>query len=88
MSDYPPAPECDRMIAVAPFSHHVGDFLDWLEEQGIWLAKQDADEEQYGGWLQHHERKEVLLARFYKIDLDKVETERRAILAHLQTEPT
>ncbi len=32
-------PECDRMVAVAEESHKLGEFLDWLNEQGIHLAE-------------------------------------------------
>lgn len=35
MSDYP---ECERMVAVAPESQKIGEFLDWLGQQGIHLA--------------------------------------------------
>lgn len=36
---YPSTPELDRLLAVAPFSQHVGDFLDWLAQEGFVLAK-------------------------------------------------
>lgn len=34
----PKAPECDRMLEVADDSHKIGEFLDWLQQQGIHLA--------------------------------------------------
>lgn len=34
----PETPECDRMVAVAEDSHKIGEFLDWLAEQGIHLC--------------------------------------------------
>lgn len=36
---YPPAPECERLAAVAPESNRIGEFLDWLtQERKIQLA--------------------------------------------------
>jgi hypothetical protein len=82
MSDYS---ECDRLVAVAPESHKLGEFLDWLNEQGIHLASY----EEFGGCedamlVTRTESYERLLARYFNIDLDKVETERRALLKALQ----
>lgn len=84
-----PTPECDRMVAVAPFSQMIGDFLDWLGETGITLCDSDdsyrtslGPEERF---MPHYESYELLLARYFQIDLQKVEEERRAILAAIQT---
>lgn len=38
-------PECDRMVAVADESHALGDFLDWLNENGIILAEWERKKE-------------------------------------------
>lgn len=76
-----PRPECDRMVVVAPFSQHIGDFLDWLEEQGRYIAYRDDDDDRL---YIHMEPKTQLLARFYEVDLDKVEDERRQLLDALQ----
>lgn len=96
----PPMLECERLSSVAPFSQHVGDFLDWLSEQGYILAKhgcphgylnaEDCEESKYcrrgeestALWAQHV-HPERLLAEFYEIDLNKVEAERRTLLASL-----
>lgn len=77
-ADYP---ECERMSAVADDSHKLGAFLDWLNEQGIHLAKYE-DIEGYRDpvLVFHGERYEELLARYFDIDLDKVEREKRAML--------
>lgn len=81
----PASPECERMVAVAPESHKIGEFLDWLNEQGIHLAEYVDDGEHVDEVLMpRSERYESLLARYFEIDLDKVEAERRAILKHLQ----
>lgn len=82
-----PSPECERMVQVAPFSNMIGDFLDWLNEQGIRLCEVDPIASTSDGrhWWPRNERYESLLARYFMIDLDKVEQERRNILAQLQT---
>ena len=81
----PDAPECERMVAVAPESQKIGEFLDWLNEQGIHLASYVDDGVHVDEVLMvHGERYESLLARYFEIDLEKVEQERRAILASLQ----
>jgi hypothetical protein len=77
----PDAPECERMVAVAPESQKIGEFLDWLGAQGIHLAAWDEDDDRLHP---HGESFERLLARYFEIDLAKVEQERRAILASLQ----
>lgn len=82
----PETPECDRMLVVAPESQKIGEFLDWLSEQGIHLASYEEVEEYRDEQLVvRHEPFDRLLARYFEIDLKKVEAERRAILAAIQT---
>jgi hypothetical protein len=77
-----PTPELDKMLAVKDKSQAIGEFLDWLkDDQGIVLAK----------W-EHTSRRvdEVLvpnyttingwLAKYFEIDENKCEKERRALL--------
>ncbi len=68
--------ECEKLAQVAPESQKLGEFIDWLrDDQGITLCIFD------GRQFQHHGRRiEELLADYFEIDLDKVETERRALL--------
>jgi hypothetical protein len=78
----PAAPECDRLVAVADESYKLGEFLDWLEQdQGLTLARWSRSEDQL---VPDCTPKEHLLAAYFKIDLDRVERERRALLAHLR----
>ena len=69
-------PECDKLAAVSEDSNKIGAFLDWLSEQGIRLAKYTEDDE----LLEERSKIEELLARYYGIDLKKVEDERQSIL--------
>lgn len=69
-------PECDRLLAVADDSHKIGDFLDWLRQQGIRLCRYGSDDNLYP----ISDGIELLLARYYGIDTAKVEDERAALL--------
>lgn len=81
-----PAPECERMRAVKVRSQAIGDFLKWVRNAKGWMLCGESEDE-YG-----HERLvpaayvlEMLLAEYFHIDLDKVEAEKRAMLAHLRS---
>lgn len=125
------ATESAKLVAVADDSHKLGEFLDWLQEQGIHLAEWQEptdtcgwedmrhdyltgkprkrcvngqlvgpDDEPLGvacescsgtGQITLSERlitlpwnPTALLARYFNIDLDKVEQERRAMLEALR----
>ena len=87
-------PECEKLAKVSEDSNKIGRFLDWLQSQGIMLAKYHEhtddcyDEDGYDYECEYteemiqpvYENKEDMLARYYNIDMDKVEKERREIL--------
>lgn len=90
-----PMPESNKLLAVAPYSQRIGDFLDWLEGDGWCIAKphdhkaSGCDEDNQGFWacglskdeLEHDRRsRETILAQFFEINMNKVEQERRALL--------
>lgn len=94
----PECPECERLHAVVEKSNAIGEFLDWMQEQGIFLAiphRHDIGCEGDDGFpicglnrdefQLHLEPKEKMLARFFDIDLNKVERERRALLEALRS---
>lgn len=77
--------ECDKLVAVRAESQAIGQFLDWLEEQGIFLASdQKVERRREKVTLPVYEGKEQMLARYFEIDLVKVENERRALLRSLR----
>ena len=94
----PECPECERLHAVSSESQKIGEFLEWLTgEKGLTLAEYhthsdgcyDDDGDRMCGYssgsLQPvHIPIEKLLAEHFKIDLDKVENERRALLEYLR----
>jgi hypothetical protein len=89
-------PELDKLITLKDEWHteKIGEFIDWLSEQGIVLAKRhehadDCYEEGFrtpqcgyrnDSLAPHDEVLEKLLARYVGVDLDKVEKERQRLL--------
>lgn len=79
----PKYPELDKMLAVRDKSRLLSEFLDWLASEGIALC--ELNTERRGGEFERiQEGYEKLLARFFEIDLDKIEEERRALLDSLR----
>ena len=72
-------PECEKLRAVSDKSQVVGEFLDWLScDKGVILGEYKG--ERLGEFYYNTEN---LLAEFFKIDLKKIEEERREILKSL-----
>jgi len=63
-------------------SQAIGQFLEWLQEEQIVLAKYEGDRD--FPWP-IHEGIEQLLARHFKIDLNVIEQEKRAMLDSLRS---
>jgi hypothetical protein len=84
----PPTPELDRQREIIDSGRAgtVQEFYDWLtEERGFSLArpKPDSIHGYYEAVFVHPEQ---LMADFFGIDRDKIETERQANLAHLRSQ--
>lgn len=83
-------PELEKMQAVRDKSQAIGEFLEWLSgEHSIECMKEPMDKcddcyecEDCGGVMMEYANihKERMLAEFFKIDLDKCEAERQALL--------
>lgn len=70
--------ELEKHADAVPSMRVIGDFLDWCEEQKIELAVPTPS----GRWLQpHNEGREATFQRYFGIDANKLENERRALLA-------
>ena len=75
-NDHPLTPELDKMLEVKEKSQVIGQFLEWFQE-GYVIAEYSSD----GADLLHANiNTEKLLAKYFKIDLKKIEKERSAIL--------
>jgi len=79
MMDENPYPEHQRMSAVAGQSQVIGEFLDWLPTIGVVLCEPWEESFYPSG-----RTTTSLLAEFFGIDLNKIETEKRAMLAALR----
>ena len=75
-------PEHDKLRAINDKSQVVGEFLEWLES-GEAHPDGESIELAYhiGDFLEpYYKRKESLLARFFEIDLHRLEEEKRQML--------
>lgn len=75
----PEYPEHDKLRAVNDRSQVVGEFLDWLDGEGIRLAR--ATETGLYDWILVRESPRELIAKFFEIDLNQIEREKRMMLA-------
>ena len=84
------------MVKVKPQSQAIGQFLEWLGDQNIQLAKYHEHGENCTerarecGYSEndlapHRESTEAIRARYFNIDLKKVEEEKRALLEEIGT---
>ena len=72
-------PEHEKMRAVKNESQTIGEFLEWLSEQGILLAKYDGET-----LFVSYYRIEELLAEYFGIDLNKINNEKDQMLQELR----
>ena len=80
-------PECDKVAAVRDESQAIGNFIEWLVEQDMGITEEREMEDEYGDMvvlnLPIGVTVEKLLARYFDIDLQKVEAEKQKILDSL-----
>ena len=77
MSDYP---EHDKLHAIADQTQAIGEFMEWLEGKGIFLARYVKG----SNFPRHVHGIRDLLAEWAGIDQDKLETEKRQMLAAIR----
>ncbi len=70
-------PEHEKLAIVRELSQEIGEFLEWTEEQGWHFAEWHKGDEQLHRIIP--ERTDVL-AKYFKIDLDKLEAEKVQML--------
>ena len=78
MSDYP---EHDKLREVAEQTQAIGEFIEWLEGKGIFLARYVDG----SNFPRHVHGFRDLLAEWAGIDENKLEAEKRQMLASLRT---
>jgi len=71
-------PECEKMSAIRDKSQVIGEFIEWMkQERGLTICSCSACGNYY---VPTATTIEQLLLKFFDIDQDKVETERRSML--------
>ena len=88
-------PEHDKLRAVKDESQGIGAFLEWLREEGLTvcrfqqLVRHSGELGDYSpeGYYPTRDGTEKLLARYFEIDLDKLESEKHAMLYGLREVP-
>lgn len=73
------------MAKLQPYSRKVGEFIDWLSERRVVLAKWNEEEGHNHRLEMIRTPTEQLLADFFGINLVKTEQEKRAILAGIRS---
>ena len=90
MKEYP---EHNKLDGVKEMSQLLGEFLDWAQDQHLTLCWYDSgDEDPDGeqvfdherGWRPCHDTIQTLLAKFYNIDLKKLESEKEQMLEEIR----
>lgn len=82
----PERPECAKLVEVSPDSQKIGEFIEWLHENGMQICKLEGYADSFRDeYTPVPDNTEKLLARYFQIDLDVVETERRALLEWIQS---
>lgn len=74
-------PEHEKMKSVKTQSQAIGEFVEWLEGEGIFLARYREGRD-YMDTVP--ERIESLLARHFEIDLKKIDAEKDAMLDEMR----
>lgn len=72
-------PEHASLKAINDLSQNIGKFIEWLGEEGIHVCQFDP-EGNFDHYTPIRESITQLLARFFEIDLDKLESEKRQML--------
>ena len=78
-------PECDKALALRPFTETLGDFLDvWCQEKGYEICYQR--KEDGNKYFPIHRPVNAIIAEYFGIDQRKLEAEKKNMLAKLQKE--
>jgi len=83
--ELPECPECDKMLKHKTESMTLTNFVDWLNENGYAICTlEETNGYPKEQWITIQRNYEQLFAEYFKIDLNKVEIERRALLAAIR----
>lgn len=86
--------ECEKLSARTEEWNHIYPFMEWLQEQGLFLCRHETEEEAKGkgsDWPYPYpiavgKNIEQLLYEYFDVNPNKLEQERRQLLAKLRKE--
>lgn len=82
-------PEHEKMRRISGQSQSIGDFIEWLHSQGLGLGRwQEVEGYRNEQFVPALEGISSLLAKYFDIDLDVIEAEKRQMLDALAPHPT
>lgn len=77
-------PECDKMLSLEKERNIIGDFLTWLNAEGYWICELKQTECNDDIFHPMHKSIEHWIAEHLKLNMAKIEKERRAILEEVR----
>lgn len=77
-------PQHDKLATVKDFSQAIGEFLEWAEGEGMMLCERTQPEDYYDSLMPIRASRTRVLADYFRIDLDKLEEEKLAILEEIR----
>jgi hypothetical protein len=84
MPDAVDYPQHERLATIKDKSQAIGEFLDWMSNEGLVLCQQFTISEEWPDekqWLPVFPNKALLLAKFFQIDYDELMAEKDRMLA-------
>lgn len=86
MSSETDYPEHEKLKKVKHTSQAIGEFLEWLSTQGLTVCEtyRNPDSLRDGEYFPATSSTNALLARFFEIDLEKIEKEKQAMLEEMR----
>ena len=91
--------ECEKLAEKTPEWNHIYPFMEWLQEQGLFLCRNDTEEDAKARgetqlkngsfWINPYpipvgKSIEILLYEYFNVDPEQLERERREILNKLR----
>jgi hypothetical protein len=74
-------PEHTKLKEIQPQSQKVGEFLEWLQENGYTICTFD---KKHGEYASAYISIPQMLAKFFEIDSEKIEAEKQAMLEEIR----
>jgi hypothetical protein len=82
-----PYPEHAKQRSVLGVAQTLGEFLEWLDSQGVHLTQlREVDWAADPKYMPDVRSKQQMLADYFGIDLNAIEQEKRAMLASIRAE--